>query len=98
MSVVDLAAEREARTPHATGEAVSLACPHTWTAVAPTGTVWLTCPACELERGRFKYPFSRTGAHWECACGNDLFHCTREGVYCPNCGVWQTFGDSPRHG
>jgi hypothetical protein len=27
--------------------------------------------------------------HWHCQCGNDLFHATPAGMYCPNCGEWQ---------
>ncbi|HSX21491.1 MAG TPA: hypothetical protein VLE97_01800 [Gaiellaceae bacterium] len=85
-NVVSLADRR--KDPHSSGEAICLDCKHTWAAVAPTGTVWLECPGCGLTRGRFRYQHERTGAaHWTCKCGNDLFHVTPDGYYCPNCGV-----------
>jgi hypothetical protein len=42
-------------------------------------------------RGRFVGPAEQaSGAHWTCACGNDLFHWHNEvGLYCPNCGATQ---------
>lgn len=46
--VIDFQAFR----PHLVGKATCLACSHEWTAVAPIGTLWLTCPECTLERGR----------------------------------------------
>lgn len=92
MSVVDLAAARMARTPHNTGDARCLGCLHKWCAVAPVGVVVLECPSCGLERGRFMGNCLRENAkHWTCNCGNDLFHVTPDGTYCPGCGVWQDF-------
>lgn len=89
--VVSLSEAREERKPWVEGEARCLACKHEWVAVAPSGTLWLVCPSCSLERGRFIYPFYRKDEHWMCGCENDLFLVTREGVYCPNCGCWQQF-------
>lgn len=86
---IDLAAWKEENTPHLSGKALCLACRHEWAAVAPVGTVWLECPSCTLSRGRFVNAVEREGAHWHCACGNDLFYATPDGFYCPNCGVWQ---------
>lgn len=87
--VVDLADRRP--DPHVAGPARCLACKHEWAAVAPTGTLWLECPECSLLRGRFLWPVERSGLpHWVCGCGNDVFHVTPQGYYCPNCGVWAT--------
>lgn len=87
--IVNLTEEREKRTPHLTGRARCLACGHRWEAVAPVGTIWLTCPlsACGLERGRFVAQAEVMGVeHWHCACGCDLFYITKDYIYCPNCG------------
>ena len=86
--IIDLTKAREARTPHMTGPAKCLDCGHEWTAVAPTGTTWMVCPACGLQRGRFAYPAEAPDAHWVCDCGNDLFHVSPSGILCPNCGQW----------
>jgi hypothetical protein len=75
---------------HISGEARCLSCKHKWVAVAPVETVWLECPACALEHGRFYYHFEPE-AHWQCGCGNDLFYCSDDGVVCPCCGKWQEF-------
>jgi len=71
------------------GVVICLDCKHEWEVVASLRTKWLKCPSCGLIRGRFKYPYSRDGEEWVCDCGNDLFHMKPEGIYCPNCGVWQ---------
>lgn len=89
VTVVDLSAEREKRTPHSAGRARCLACKHEWVAVAPTGVTWMECPACLLERGRFVGQHEVEGPHWFCPCGNNLYFATPEGLYCPNCGLWQ---------
>jgi len=88
-NIVDLHAARKEREPHSTGEARCLSCNHEWIAVAPTGTVWLECPECSIEKGRFVAHHERSGDHWECDCGCDLFYITPDGMYCPNCGDWQ---------
>ncbi len=82
-------------TPHAAGKARCLDCKHEWAGVAPAGVRWLECPACTLVRGRFIYWHLREGLGWQCNCGNDLFHATPEGVYCPNCRTWQQFPRTP---
>lgn len=75
---------------HLSGAAFCIECRHTWTAVAPTGTGWLECPACTRMTGRFKYTMVKEDvAHWTCKCGNDLFYATPDGFYCPNCGADQ---------
>jgi hypothetical protein len=77
--------------PHMTGEARCLSCKHIWQAVAPIGATWLECPSCMLMRGRFIYPIEHNeGLRWSCDCGNDLFFVTPDGIYCPNCGEWQS--------
>lgn len=53
MTVIDLAQAKADREPHLSGAAVCLACKHEWVAVAPVGTVWMECPACSIERGRY---------------------------------------------
>jgi exosome complex RNA-binding protein Csl4 len=74
-----------------TGKAVCVNCRYEWTAVAPTGVDWLECPECHLMKGRFFYDCVREDKeHWYCHCGNDLFYMTPDGMYCPNCGDWQT--------
>jgi hypothetical protein len=77
---------------HMTGDAFCICCKHTWVAVAVIGTEWLECPNCETTKGRFNFPVvAKEVAHWNCACGNDLFHITEEYLYCPNCGQEQNF-------
>ena len=89
-TIVDLQKEREKRSPHLSGWAHCIACGEEWVAVSPAGTVWLTCPKCKSEKGLYSYSCVREGtSHWICNCGNDLFHITPEGMYCPNCGEWQ---------
>lgn len=85
--VVSLSEAREKRQPHVSGEAVCLDCRHTWVAVVPLGVIWMECPSCSLQRGRFKFQHvCGKERHWVCHCGNDLFHVTTERTYCPNCG------------
>ena len=79
------------RHPHISGIARCLKCGHEWSAVAPANyDGWLECSECGLFFGRFKYSFERSDEHhWRCHCGNDLFHLTPKGMYCPCCGAWQ---------
>lgn len=87
--IVDLENERIKRSAHQTGKAHCLACGHRWVAVAPAGTVWLECPACETQKGLLDLPVQGDGLYWVCQCGNDLFHVMPDGYYCPNCGTRQ---------
>jgi hypothetical protein len=73
-----------------TGKAKCLSCKHEWMAEVPTGIEWLECPECSLMKGKFIYINGREDPHWVCICENDLFKINTEGVYCPNCGIWQT--------
>lgn len=78
--------------PHGTGAAYCMACNATWEAVAPVGTIELECPGCKSMKGRFKFPYTPiTGVVWECKCGNQLFNFDVNGIFCPNCGVYQEF-------
>lgn len=81
--------------PHMTGKARCIQCGHEWVAVAPVGTVFLECPECRTEKGRFIgacAPQEGTEVR-ECNCGNQLFYLTREGHMCANCGTYQFYGD-----
>jgi Zn finger protein HypA/HybF involved in hydrogenase expression len=51
-NIVDFAAAKSARTPHATGDAKCLDCKHEWVATAPVGVVRLDCPECGSTRGQ----------------------------------------------
>lgn len=81
-------AERKA-DPHISGEAICLVCRHEFVSVAPVVVVMLTCPRCDVQKAVMKYPCVRDAPRWECHCGNNLFHVTKDGYYCPNCGDWQ---------
>ncbi len=87
-NVIELRPKQQ-EEPHLSGRALCLSCRHEWVAVAPIGAVWLECPSCHLERGRFIAQVCRDGDHWHCNCGNNLFYVTADGFYCPNCGEWQ---------
>ena len=76
--------------PHMTGPARCIACGHEEIAVAPIGVVWMECSECHAMKVLFKHAVcDESRLHWTCNCGNDLFHATPEGFYCPNCGEWQ---------
>ena len=87
--ILDLEKAREERAPHLSGEARCLACGYEWVAVARVGTIWMECPSCHLERGRYVGPADREGFHLHCDCDCDLFYITPKGAYCPNCGLDQ---------
>lgn len=90
-NVTDLAGRRLLRQAHTSGLVRCMECKHELVAVrpAPPEPWWMECPSCGLEKGRPVGPFEKEGrAHWVCNCGNDLFHLTPEGCYCPHCGVW----------
>lgn len=80
---------------HAGGRARCLNCRHEWEAAVPwDGRLGgLECPACGHMKGIFPFAYTqeRTDQRWFCACGNDLFEVNPLGVFCPNCGEWQTF-------
>lgn len=93
MSVHDLEQKRKEKTPHISGLACCSACRHEWADAAPVGTVFLLCPACGTQKGRFIHPaLLEPGAErLECSCGCQLFSLTRTETICINCGV-----NSPR--
>lgn len=79
--------------PHLTGEAFCQQCSHEWIAVAPVGTVRLTCPSCRTEKGLYKYECGVPEGELVrgCNCGNQLFYLTPDGHLCPNCGTYQSY-------
>lgn len=90
MTIIDFAQAKAERKPHISGDARCLACDHEWEAVAPAGTIWLECPKCTLQRGRYFAHTAPDCMFWLCTgCGSDLFYVTPRGNFCPNCGVWQ---------
>ena len=86
--LIPLHKEKDERTAHIVGTAICLDCQNKWTAVAPIGSTVLECPDCGTQKGKFFYEVIRQDReHWECSCGNDLFYITKDGSYCPNCGL-----------
>lgn len=75
------------------GTAICSACHHEWLSVAPTGTMELECPECSTMKGRFKFDCAPPEGtlSWTCNCGNQLFNVLEDGIFCPNCGNYQTF-------
>jgi hypothetical protein len=97
MSVIDIAEFKHSQKPHRSGRCRCLDCGHEWVAVRPASNPtpeWMECPACGLEKGRPIGPYERSGPHWVCDCGNDLFHIMPQGAYCPNCSTWFTPDDA----
>ena len=88
--ILDFISAKKERDPHISGQARCMDCKHEWQAVAPVDTWWLECPSCSLPKGRFIGTFQKSDRHWTCHCGNDLFHVAPAGIYCPNCGDWQS--------
>lgn len=79
------------RKPHLAGKAICMACRHEFVSVAPVGSVLFDCPSCGAQKAHMRFACVIDGKPtWNCTCGNDLFHITKEGCYCPNCGDWQT--------
>lgn len=85
MSVHDI----NEKKPHFSGVAKCLNCGHEWQTVSIEAKD-LKCPNCALHKGCFKYSIVRGGLLFTCNCGNDLFHISPRGPYCPNCGNWAT--------
>lgn len=80
-------AEREEKPdPHLSGDAICTTCGNQWVAVAPVGTVHLTCPKCDRLQGVFKNAVEPEEA-WACNCGERLFWLTRHGSMCRTCGT-----------
>jgi len=75
-----------------TGEVRCLICKHEWiyTGKSPLGGNFIECPECKTEKGVLKYVHVRKEKHWVCSCTNEYFSITERGIYCPNCGAWQT--------
>lgn len=96
MTVISLAERKQQKQSEEThcdtlvGMVRCLSCKHEWQAEAPAGSTWLECPECSLMKGRFIYPVERKDPHWVCGCGNSYFQMNPDGIYCPNCGSFQT--------
>lgn len=84
MSNVYAFPQKTSEQPAMRGEAVCLACSHTWLAVAPTGTVaWgsgddrltLQCPACSARKGVYRHFVQYVDCKsWHCQkCSGFLF-------------------------
>lgn len=66
----------------ASGAAKCMNCSHEWVAVAPVGTVFLACPACDCEQGRWQYPFEPQEGTilYACGCGAHEFYVVAAGA------------------
>ena len=68
------------------GPMLCTACKHEWHGTCPVGcTSGFTCPECGSGRAILKYPVIPAEI-WRCDCGGDLFHLTRDGAVCRECG------------
>lgn len=95
MSILEFKAKAE---PNVQGPAKCMQCSHEWVGVVTVDALhdeegWLTCPGCSLRRGRFVNPFAPAigTKMWQCGCKGMLFNITPDGIFCPNCGVYQVF-------
>ena len=79
----------KSRLPHLSGKTVCLVCGDKGIAIAPIGDVFMKCDKCGTQKKVFKFSCERDSEHWICNCGNNLFMITPDGIYCPNCGIWQ---------
>lgn len=76
------------------GEAVCVACGHTWEAVLPVGENphELECLACKSYKGVLRQFVIPSNEYiWKCSCGSHLFSMTQAGVRCACCGFYQKF-------
>lgn len=70
------------------GDAICLCCKQEWLCVAEVGIIELECPSCGSSKGVFKHMVLRSCDHFQCNCGNFLFHIAPQGIYCTNCATW----------
>jgi hypothetical protein len=93
MTVINLQKHKEEKESRNRGVARCLDCKHEWEAIAHHEAVWLECPKCSLEKGRFvgSHILAEGTDQWVCRCDNDLFFITPNGCFCPNCGTWCRF-------
>jgi Zn finger protein HypA/HybF involved in hydrogenase expression len=75
--------------PHLSGKARCLTCKHEWVAVVPVGVTTMLCPSCGHD-GHMLGEVVTHDEQWQCHCGWSLFRIDRGGVYCPQCGDYQT--------
>lgn len=78
---------------HLSGIAVCASCHHTWSAVAPVGTIQLQCPACTTMNGIWMNP---VGLEPDikvktCSCGGQVFFITKEVYHCIKCGLEEPY-------
>ena len=75
------------RGPHICGEVRCIQCNHSWTAVAPVGTLEFECPECHTLKGVLKYPCEPESA-FVCNCGCHLYILSETGnMICYKCGA-----------
>jgi hypothetical protein len=97
--VTDIIPLPQRTDPHLAGKAVCLGCRHEWVAVAPVGTVALTCPACGTNKGVMLNLVSveEPMSVWTCNCGCEIFKIVGDAnkrfshVMCLHCGAAQDF-------
>lgn len=103
MTVISLAAAREERQPHWSGNVHCIGCQHEWVGAAPMGTMFVDCPSCGLPKGTPKHPFGAVEGDLvlKCNCGCEaLTAYQRNGHFytqCMACGTDLThvfYGDS----
>lgn len=76
------------------GLGVCMSCRHEWRQRAEVGTIWLDCPACKLQMGRFAGPVDVAGDYkWMCACRSTIFHVTPDHISCVTCGNTYAFSE-----
>lgn len=76
------------KSSHIAGPARCVDCGYDHVQVAPAGkSPWMECPKCGTMRSTWKYPVVSTEDHYQCDCGNSLFHVTPKEVVCPRCGA-----------
>lgn len=68
------------------GEMVCTGCKHVWHGVCPVGLVsGFECPNCGGGKGIHRFPVIPNEI-WVCQCSGDLFHLTKHGARCRECG------------
>ena len=91
--LINFQAEKTEREPHAAGWARCILCYHRFVAVVPIGVDYFECPNCGFHKAVYESVMHCDLPHWQCNCGNQFFHVTPKGIYCPNCGEWQAGWD-----
>ncbi len=77
--------------PHMEGLCVCLGCKYSWYAVMPAGSVALTCPNCNLDKGVLQGTV-HPEEFWQCDCGCVHFLISADmSTICAHCGLAQEF-------